>query len=162
MATGTEYVLRALRVADAAAAAALIRAAFSRMSAAVDPPPSALRETAASVVAGIAGGGGACVEAGGVLVGVVLWAEKDFSLYIARLSVAPDWRGRGIARTRVAAAEAEARRRGLPRMHLSTRLVLADNRRLFASCGFREGERHAHPGYAAPTFIDMEKVLAET
>jgi GNAT superfamily N-acetyltransferase len=73
--------------------------------------------------------------------------------------VRPDWRGRGIARALVSAAE--ARRRGLPRMHLSTRLVLVDNRRLFASCGFREGERHAHPGYAAPTFVDMEKVIAE-
>jgi hypothetical protein len=44
-------------------------------------------------------------------------------------------------------------------MLLSTRLALIDNRRLFASCGFREGEQHAHPGYAAPTFVDMEKLL---
>jgi len=152
-------VVRALCAADAAAAAALIRCAFARLSAAVDPPPSALRETEASVAAGIAGGGGAGAEACGVLVGVVLWVETDFSLYVGRLSVRPDWRGRGIARALMAAAEVEARRRGLPRLHLSTRLLLVDNRRLFASCGFREGARHAHPGYAAPTFVDMEKRL---
>jgi len=161
MATGPEYVLRALRAPDAAAAAALIREAFSKLSSVVDPPPSALRETEATVAAGIADGGGACADAAGLLVGVVLWAEKAGGLYIGRLSVSPRWRGRGIARALVAAAEAEARRRRLPRLHLSTRLALTDNRRLFASCGFRETERHAHPGYAVPTFVDMEKELGD-
>jgi ribosomal protein S18 acetylase RimI-like enzyme len=155
-----DYALRALREADAPAAAALIREAFSRMSVVIDPPPSALRETAATVAAAIAGGGGACAEAGGLLVGVVLWADKEGALYLGRISVKPGWRGRGIARALVAMAEAEARRRRLSRLTLSTRLTLTDNRRLFASCGFREGETHAHPGYAAPTYVDMEKLLA--
>jgi penicillin-binding protein 2 len=39
-------------------------------------------------------------------------------------------------------------------------VVLADNRRLFARCGFVETAQHAHPGYAQPTFVDMEKRLA--
>lgn len=159
MATGSEYVLRALRGTDATAAAALIRAAFAEMSAPVDPPPSALRETEQTVAAAIGSGGGACAQTGKMLVGVVLWAETDGGLYIARLSVRPDWRGRGIARALVAAAEAEARRRRLPRLYLSTRLALADNRRLFAACGFHETGQHAHPGYTAPTFVDMEKPL---
>jgi hypothetical protein len=47
----------------------------------------------------------------------------------------------------------------LPRIHLSTRLVLLDNRRLFAACGFVETTCHAHPGYAEPTFVNMEKRL---
>jgi hypothetical protein len=47
----------------------------------------------------------------------------------------------------------------LPRVHLATRLVLADNRRLFAACGFVETERTAHPGYTEPTSMAMEKVL---
>jgi GNAT superfamily N-acetyltransferase len=93
-------------------------------------------------------------------VGAVLWVEKDGGLYVARLSVHPAWRGRGVARALMGAAEAEARRRALPRMLLSTRLALIDNRRLFAACGFRETAQHAHPGYAEPTFVDMEKGLA--
>ncbi|MEJ1976892.1 MAG: hypothetical protein WDN49_13075 [Acetobacteraceae bacterium] len=58
------------------------------------------------------------------------------------------------------AAEAEARRRGLRRVHLSVRLSLSDNRRLFAACGYRETEQHSHPGYAEPTSVTMEKGLA--
>ena len=46
--------------------------------------------------------------------------------------------------------------RCLPRLYLSTRLVLLDNRRLFAACGFVETTRDAHPGYAEPTFVNME------
>jgi hypothetical protein len=37
--------------------------------------------------------------------------------------------------------------------------VLTGNRRLFAACGFVEIARHAHPGYAAPTWVEMEKRL---
>ena len=49
---------------------------------------------------------------------------------------------------------AAARAMGLPRMHLSTRLVLSDNRHLFGSCGFVETTREAHPGYSAPTSVN--------
>jgi predicted N-acetyltransferase YhbS len=155
-----DYSLRILTLEDAADAAALIRTAFAEMSVPVDPPPSALRETAENVAEIITSGRGACAHAGDELVGVVLWREKDAGLYVARLSVRPDWRGRCIACALMGIAEAEARRRALPRMHLSTRLVLADNRRLFAACGFRETALHAHPGYSKPTFVDMEKLLA--
>jgi hypothetical protein len=47
----------------------------------------------------------------------------------------------------------------LPRIRLSTRLALLDNRRLFAACGFVETTRETHPGFAAPTFVNMEKRL---
>ena len=105
-------------------------------------------------------GSGAVAEADGELAGSALWVEQDCGLYLGRLAVAPAWRGRGIAKALVSAAEAAARQAGLPRIHLSTRLVLIDNRRLFASCGFVETTRHAHPGYAEPTFVNMEKRLA--
>jgi len=145
---------------DAAAVAALIRAAFAAQSVATDPPPSALRVTRDDVAAQLRTGGGAVAEAGGALAGSALWVEQDGGLYLGRLAVAPAWRGRGIARALMAAAEAAARAMGLPCVHLSTRIVLADNRRLFAACGFLETTRGTHPGYAEPTFVNMEKWLA--
>ena len=92
----------------------------------------------------------------------LLWAERDGGLYLARLAVHPGSRGEGFAVHLLQAAEAEARRRLLPRLWLSTRLAAERNRRLFARFGFVEGVRHAHPGYEQPTYVDMEKSLEPT
>jgi predicted N-acetyltransferase YhbS len=138
---------------DAAAVATLVRAAFAAQSVPTDPPASALRLTAAGVRAHLAAGGGGMVAS-------IMWSELAGGLYIARLSVAPAWRRRGLARALLAAAEEASRAAGLPRLHLGTRLVLLDNRRLFSGAGFVEVARHAHPGYAEPTWVEMEKRLS--
>jgi GNAT superfamily N-acetyltransferase len=147
---------------DARAVAALIRAAFAAQSVATDPPPSALRVTGQDIAAHLRTGGGAVAEATGKLAGSALWVaaqDNGNGLYLSRLAVAPGFRGCGIAKALIAAAEAEARSAGLPVLRLSTRLALADNRRLFAACGFVETTRQAHPGYTEPTFVNMEKRL---
>ena len=149
--------IRDLTALDADAVAALITRAFAAQPVQVDPAPSALRVTGSHVLAVLKEGGGAGAEAGGMLAGAVLWEEKDGGLYVSRLSVAPEWRGRGIAVRLLAAAEEAARGKGLPRLHLGTRLALEGNRRLFARFGFREVAFHAHPGYASPTWVEMEK-----
>ncbi len=153
-------IVRRLAPADAEAAVAVIRAAFAAQTLKTDPPSSALRETATSVGAHLAEHGGAGAEGEAGLVGLLLWAERDGGLYLGRLAVLPQWRGRGLARALIAEAEAEARRRALPRLHLRVRLALGDNRRLFSTLGFQSIGEGAHPGYAEPTFAMMEKALA--
>lgn len=138
----------------------LIRTAFGSQSVVTDPLPSALRVTEGDVLAQLKTGGGAVAEVAGQLVGSALWVEQDGGLYLGRLAVASTWRGRGVGKALVTAAEAAAKTIGLPRIHLSTRLSLLDNRRLFASCGFVETTLGTHPGYAEPTFVNMEKRLA--
>lgn len=152
--------LRALTLADAAPAADLIRRAFAAQPMETDPPSSALKESGASLTALLArGGGGALAAIDGTMAGAVLWEEQAGGLYFGRLAVDPAARGRGVARALVHAVEAEARRRGLPRIHASVRIVLADNRRLFAALGFTETVARAHPGYRQPTTIAIEKWL---
>jgi predicted N-acetyltransferase YhbS len=155
----TNIELRPMTPADCRAVAALIRTAFAAQPVMTDPPPSALRETADTIAAQLTAGGGAVAWAGDKIVGSVMWQPKDGGLYLQRLAVEPARRGRGIARALVAAAEAAARHAGHARVHLGTRLVLQDNRRLFSSCGFVEVALHAHPGYATPTSVEMEKRL---
>ena len=154
-------MLRAMTLSDADAVAALIREAFAAQAVVTDPLPSALRVTAADVAGHLQrGGGGAVASVDDVLGGSVLWEEKDGGLYVSRVAVAPAWRRQGVGRALMEAAETAARVMRLPRVHLATRLVLADNRRLFAACGFVETERTAHPGYAEPTSVTMIKHLA--
>lgn len=154
-------MLRALVPSDAPAILPVIQAAFRAQSVPTDPPSGALRETADSIAAQIATGGGAGIEEAGRWIAAVLWEEEgEDALHLGRLAVLPEHRRRGLARALVAATEAEARRRGRLRLTLGVRLVLEDNRRLFAACGFVETGRTCHPGFTAPTSATMEKRLA--
>ena len=159
--TQPPFSLRPLRVADADAVAALVRSAFAAQTVVTDPLPSALRESGGNIAQILSGGGGGvAADFAGVIGGALVWEEKDGGLYVGRVSVDQAYRGHGIARAMVGAAEGEARRRGLPRMGLSTRLALLDNRRLFGSLGFVEIAEHAHAGYDHPTYVDMEKWIS--
>ncbi len=155
-----QVVLRPLCRSDAEAAAALIRAAFAAQPVPLDPPASALGVTTDTLATHLARGGGTVAESGARIIGVVLWEAGGDELPISRLAVHPAARRQGIARALLGTAEAAARQRGLARLRLGTQLALAGNRRLFASCGFVEIGRHAHPGYAEPTWVEMEKRLS--
>jgi len=150
-------VIRAVLPGDAEAVAELIRLAFSAIPVRLEPLPSALHETGKSVRAHLQGGGGALAEGPAAC---VLWSERDGGLYVSRLSVHPSQQGRGLATALMQVAEGEARRRGLPRLHLGVRLALLDNRRLFARLGFAETRLHTHDGCTAPTWTEAERWLA--
>lgn len=152
-------ILRPLSTADAGGAAEVIRMAFAAQNRQTTPPSSALLETGPSIAAKIAAGGGFGAFEGGALVAAALWSLNDDALHVARVSVAPKARGRGIARSLIAACETEARRRGVRRMTLKTRLELPENELLFERCGFTLREVEAHPGFEAPTTAVMAKVL---
>jgi len=87
------------------------------------------------------------------------------ALFTAALALVLDGARRANARRLVLAgllvgtAEAEARRRGLPRLHLGVRLALPGNRRLFARLGFTEIRLHTHQGHVGPTWTEAERWL---
>jgi GNAT superfamily N-acetyltransferase len=152
-------ILRPLTTADAGEAAELIRTAFAAQSRPTRPPSSALGETAEAIAAKIAAGGGFGIFEAGALIAAALWSLNGDALHVARVSVAPTRRGRGLVRSLIAACETEANRHSVRRMTLKTRLELPENERLFGHFGFARLKVEAHPGFAAPTTALMEKVL---
>lgn len=153
-------VLRTATIGDAAAIAATIAASFAQYRGKLVPESGAFRETAEGIAAEFARGASAIVaERGGEMLGCVLVEEMEGDLYFGRLSVRPLARGQGLARRLIEAIEGEARRRGLAGVRLGVRIVLTENQRLFASLGYRETSREAHPGFDRPTSINMRKPL---
>jgi ribosomal protein S18 acetylase RimI-like enzyme len=153
-------VLRAASVADAGRLARTIAAAFEQYRGRLVPESGAFRETAEAIAAELESGAGAIIaERDGEVLGCVMIQEMEGDLYFGRLSVLPAARGSGLARSLIAAVEAEARRRGLSGVRLGVRVVLTENQRLFGAMGYREFSREAHPGFDYPTSINMRKAL---
>ncbi len=153
-------VLRIATAADAPAIATAIAESFAQYRGKLVPESGAFRETAEGIAGELARGAGAIVaERDGEMLGCVLVDEMEGDLYFGRLSVRPSARGQGLARRLIEAVEGEARRRGLAGVRLGVRIVLTENQRLFASLGYRETSREAHPGFDRPTSINMRKPL---
>jgi GNAT superfamily N-acetyltransferase len=133
----------------------LILEAFAAMAGRIDPPSSALRMTTQSMAQDAAEGALLLAELAGEIVGCVFVRPKDDALYIGKLAVRPDRHGRGIGKALVAAARAEARRRGLATLELKTRVELTENHAAFARMGFVKTGETAHPGFTRPTSITM-------
>jgi predicted N-acetyltransferase YhbS len=153
-------ILRTATAEDSAALAATIAAAFAQYRGRLVPESGAFRETPAAIAMELAHGADAIIaEQNGKVVGCVMLKPMEGDLYFGRLSVVPAARGGGIARRLIEAVEGEARRRGAGGVRLGVRIVLTDNQRLFASLGYQEISREAHPGFDQPTSINMRKTL---
>jgi GNAT superfamily N-acetyltransferase len=84
--------------------------------------------------------------------------KADFA-YAGRLAVDPQARGKGIGRRLMAEAESLARQMGAGRLRVDVRLALTENRAFFRTLGFVEGSHRCHPGFATPTYVELEKTL---
>jgi len=159
-------VVRRATAADATDIASLINAAFAQYIGRLKPNPGALAETAETITPQLAlpGGGGVALRVNGAggppaIVGTVLFKPEERDLYFGRLAVPPYRRGQGVAGALIRFVEDEARRRDCAGIVLGVRIVLPENQTLFAHHGFAEISRHAHDGYAEPTWIKMRKPL---
>ena len=140
----------------------LVQGAFADLP--IDPPSGVLKETLADFRDRLQRETALVAESldplnRGALVGSVFCIEQSGSLYVGRLAVRPDFRRRGVASALLDAAKAEALRRGIGRVTLSTRIALADNVALFRRHGFQIVAATCHPGFSHPTSYDMELKL---
>jgi len=138
---------------------AVVHAAFAAYEGKLVPGSGALRETVETLRDRLVSERAAIAVSGGRIVGAAFYRRGADNVYVGRLAVLPEFRGRGIAGRLIAHIESFARRTGVPALSLKVRIALPDNIRLFTRLGFREVSRDAHPGFAAPTSIRMEKRL---
>jgi predicted N-acetyltransferase YhbS len=149
--------LRLARPQDAAAILAVVHRAFAQYDGKLVPESGAARETIETVAARLARENCVMALRDESLVGCLFYEHLGDHLYFGRLAVLPEERGRGVARRLVGEVEAVALAAGIATVALNVRIALPGNAALFAALGYREVGRHAHPGFADPTSIRMEK-----
>ncbi|MDW6026043.1 GNAT family N-acetyltransferase [Mesorhizobium sp. BAC0120] len=150
----------------------MIRASFAYMDGVIDPPssvhrltPAVLRakaqaETCFLATADRPPARGEILAIAQSMVGCAFLAEKEDHFYLGKLAVLPAYQGKGVGRQLLMAAQNHAIHAGKPVIELQTRVELTGNHRKFASFGFVETDRTAHPGFDRPTTLTMRKALA--
>jgi GNAT superfamily N-acetyltransferase len=142
----------------------LILDAFAYMEGRIDPPSSANRLTVEAMAAQAGSGAVWVIEEadrpGARPVACLFAKVQGDALYLGKLAVAESHRGRGLARTLVATAVAEARTRGLAWLELECRIELTEIHATFARLGFARTGETSHPGYDRPTSITMRRAVA--
>jgi ribosomal protein S18 acetylase RimI-like enzyme len=123
----------------------------------LDPPSGAGLESLESVAEELAVHGGALASTDGRPAGCLRLRDLDGHLHVRRVAVAPDRQGLGIGRALMRWAEAEAARRGADGVSVGVRLALPGNLEFYRRLGYREVERHRHPGYDRPTWVLLHK-----
>ena len=132
---------------------AMVRAAFSGLS----PPSGVLKETVADLERRQHDGFVLVVQDDDHFIGSIFCAVKNDALYLTRMATHPDWRGRGVGRALMRAAEEEARRLGLPKLLLRVRQSLPANFAYFERQGFRHSGEGVDPG--RPPYYVMERAV---
>ncbi len=135
----------------------LLQSAFAYMDGRIDPPSSLQRMGIAELQAKAQHESLFLAVDGDDLIGCAFAELRSDCVYVGKVAVALPYRGRGIARQLLAAAESLARRSGVHALELQTRVELVENHRTFAALGFVKVAETAHPGYSRPTTITMRK-----
>lgn len=141
---------------DWAAILRLIQTEFAYMEGRIDPP-SSMHLLSLADIAKQAEQGEVWVI-GEALACMFLTAKAEV-LYLGKLAVRADQRGRGFARVLVHCAQDRARALGLSAIELQTRVELIENHATFRALGFVETGRTAHAGYTRPTSITFRRSL---
>jgi len=138
----------------------LLQSAFAYMDGRIDPPSSLRRLDVDELRAKARQQSLILAISGDALVGCALAEVRSDCVYVGKVAVATEYRGRGVARQLLATAESIARRSGLRVLELQTRVELVENHQTFAALGFKKTGETAHPGYTRPTSITMRRYIA--
>jgi len=156
------YALRDAVPADAHLVARLLHLAFQEHDGKLDPPSGVHKETAESLAARMGKGGAIVVTADdGAIVACGFYEWREGYAYVGRLGTHPAHRRAGLGGAILKAAEEQARAKGYARARLATRVHWTELRRYYESRGYRAVGFGTHEGRTWPTWVDLEKDLAQ-
>lgn len=136
---------------------ALLQGAFAFMKGRIDPPSSMDALTAADLRAKARTEDLFVIRTMVGPIACLFGVRQGSDYYIGKLAVAAPYRGGGLARALIAAAETQARALGCRALILQTRVELVENHATFASLGFVQTAATAHPGYGRPTSLTFRR-----
>ncbi|MEM7211091.1 MAG: GNAT family N-acetyltransferase [Pseudomonadota bacterium] len=139
---------------DADAIQRIVACAYGPLAERMDKPPMPMLD---DYPARIAEGVVDVLTEGDNLLGMIILVDQPDALMLENVAVAPEAQSRGVGRRLIDHAEAEARRRGHPRIRLYTHATMVENQRMYAHLGYIETTRGEDEGYDR---VQFEKVLA--
>lgn len=135
----------------------LVQAEFAFMEGRIDPPSSVYTLTQDDIASQARAGEIWAIEDAGRPVAVAFLSPRPPTLYICRLAVARSHRNAGLGRSLIDTAEMRARDMGLKTLTLQSRIELTEIHAIFNALGFAVVGTTAHPGFARPTSITLQR-----
>lgn len=147
--------------ADVPLLVSIIHSAFEEYRGRLDPPSGAHSEDESSIRAKLAGETAVLAAVEGEPVAAVFYQLCPDHVYLHRLAVLPNQRGRGLGRRLVDYVEAQALILERPRVQLGVRLALPENLAYYERLGYRILHYASHTGYSEFTYVTMGKELGD-
>ena len=138
--TDLAYSLRSATSADAAKVTALVMAAYGHYPEQIGMVPRPMIDDYAQVITNYQV---TVVESHQTIVGVLVLAIADEGFLIDNVAVDPSYRGKGLGRTLLKFAEAEARRASFDSIYLYTHEKMKENIALYSRIGYVEYDRRS-------------------
>lgn len=142
---------------DFAGVLTLLQKAFEYMQGRIDPPSSLQRLNAEKLKLKAINEVMFIAVDNELTVGCVFARVKEDHVYLGKLAVRPDCRGRGLSRMLVNRVETLTRQLGLSEVEIETRIELTENQALFEYFGYRKTAENSHPGYDRATSVCYRK-----
>ena len=138
------HSLRPAREQDAAAVTACVHAAYRHYIERIGGPPGPMTQDYAKM---IRDGRVTVAESGGKILGVLVLAVTLEGFLLENVAVDPSHRGKGLGRTLIEFAEAQARREGFKSIYLYTHEKMTENQALYSKAGYVAYDRRGEHGF---------------
>jgi ribosomal protein S18 acetylase RimI-like enzyme len=147
------YSFRSANESDVSKVAALVNAAYGHYVERIGMLPRPMTDDYAGVIRNRRV---TVAESRGTIVGVLVFTVADEGFLIENVAVDPSHRGKGLGRTLLEFAEAEARRAGFDFIHLYTPEKMTENVALYSRIEYLEYDRRSQRDFS---LIFMRKHL---